>query len=92
MCEKRFVSLAVLIAMALGACTPTTPYLDANFGHAVNAAKAQQIINPEAGKNTDPVAGLDGTSAKESIERYHSTFKEPPPTFDIFVGSAGAAR
>jgi hypothetical protein len=76
--------------MMLGAagCT-VTPNLDSKFGHAVNAAKAQQTINPTAGLSTDPVTGIDGTSAKESIERYQNTFKEPPPTFDILFGGTG---
>jgi hypothetical protein len=87
----RFKCFGVLIAVTISGCT-TTPYLDSRFGSAVNAAKAQQTINPDASRNTDPVAGLDGTPAKDSIERYQNTFKEPPPTFEIFGITGGAAR
>jgi hypothetical protein len=81
-----------LLALMLGACT-TTPILDSKFGYAVNTAKAQQTINPQASRNTDPVAGLDGTPAKDSIDRYQNSFKEPPPTFDIlFATPAGGGR
>ena len=74
--------MALVICAASG-CQSTTPVLDSRFGDAVNSAKALQTINPEASRNTDPVAGLGGTSAKDSVDRYHNTFKEPPPTFTI---------
>jgi hypothetical protein len=38
------------------------------------------------------VAGLDGIGAKESIERYQNSFKEPPQTFEVLLGATGAAR
>lgn len=75
--------------LGLQACTTTTPYLDSRFGYSVNAAKAQQTINPEAGKSRDPVAGLGGVPAKESIDRYHDSFKAPPPTFEVIMGTIG---
>lgn len=91
MSSIRFKWFGVLIAVTISGCT-TTPNLDSKFGNAVNAAKAQQIINPDASKNADPVAGLDGTPAKDSIERYQNTFKEPPPTFEIFGITGGGGR
>ena len=89
---KRTLWFAALLVMTAGGCASTTPHWDAGFGHAVNAAKARQTLNPDASKNPDPVAGIDGAAAKESIDRYQSSFKEPPPSFEIFFGSAGAAR
>jgi len=87
----RFIGPAVLLGLAIGGCT-TTPELDSRFGHAVNAAKAQQTINPDASRNTDPVAGLDGIAAKESIDRYQNTFREPAPAFEVFGGTGGSGR
>ena len=93
MSSIKYKCLGVLIGMTISGCATTTPHLDSRFGHAVNAAKAQQTINPDASRNTDPVAGLDGTPAKDSIDRYQHTFKEPPPTFEIFFGGpAGGSR
>lgn len=91
MSSIRFKWFGVLIAVTISGCT-TTPVYDSRFGNAVNAAKAQQIINPDASKNADPVAGLDGTAAKDSIDRYQSTFREPPPTFEIFGTTGGGGR
>lgn len=88
---------AVLLAaalLALGACAQMaagdTPALDARFGEAVREARARQTLDPEAGRNTDPVAGLDGQAGREAIEGYQRSFKEPPRTFDILgIGGAG---
>lgn len=77
-------------ALALSACASTTPQLDSRFGHAVNAAKAQQTLNPSASNNPDLVSGMDGRAAVHSIDRYGDSFKAPPPTF--LIGIPGAAQ
>jgi type IV pilus biogenesis protein CpaD/CtpE len=82
--------LSMLIAAGLVGCVNPTPKLDDNFGKAVNAAKAQQIINPDASLNTDPVAGVDGKAADGAMNRYHRSFVQPvatPNVFNIGVGS-----
>lgn len=83
---KRSISgagaLVVLVAL-LGACAiPATPSYDAKFGESVRQAQALQTLNPEAGKNTDPVTGIDGESGKAAIDRYQQSFRAPPGTFD----------
>ena len=86
----------VLALASLAACaTTTTPNYDAHFGNAVREAKQKMIINPDAGKETDNVAGIDGTSAREAIIRYHDSFKAPPPVTNVIniggsIGGAGA--
>jgi len=74
----------LLAALALAGCATTTPKLDDHFGDAVNAAKAQQTLNPDASLNTDPVAGIDGEAANAAIDRYHKSFVQPPATTNIF--------
>jgi hypothetical protein len=69
--------LATLTA-GLTACMPLTPNLDRNFGQAVNQAKAQQTLNPDASLNTDPVAGLDGVAANAAIDNYTKSVQEAP--------------
>ncbi|MBZ0096450.1 MAG: hypothetical protein K8H75_13895 [Sulfuricella sp.] len=69
---------AGLLAVAvLAGCAPTTPNLDAKFGDAVNKAKAQQTINKDASRNTDPVAGIDGQAANAIIDNYHKVYEAP---------------
>lgn len=66
----------------LAGCS-TTPNYDAKFGDAVREARMQMTLNPDAGKNTDPVAGIDGKSAKEAVTRYQGTYKAPPPVTNV---------
>jgi len=85
--------LSILIAAGLVGCVNPAPVVDDNFGNAVNAAKAQQIINPDASLNTDPVAGVDGQAADAAMNRYHRSFVQPPITpnvFNIGVSSGGS--
>lgn len=77
------VGALVVLAMLLGACAvPATPSYDAKFGEAVRQAQALQTLNPEAGKNTDPVTGIDGRSGAAAIDRYQESFRSPPKSFD----------
>jgi hypothetical protein len=79
--------------LALGGCATPTPYLDQHFGLAVNTAKAQQTLNPEASRNPDPVTGMDGIAADNSVDEYHKSFKAPPPTFPVInIGVGGGGR
>lgn len=84
----KFLFVCVM-SVLLTACVASTPEWDQNFGKSVRAAIAQQTINPEAGKNTDPVAGMDGKAANETLGRYQTTFKEPPPTANSFTIGVG---
>jgi hypothetical protein len=70
-------------ALALAGCASTTPLLDAHFGEAVLAARAEQTIDLRASLNSDPVSGLDGQAAREAMGRYHDSFKKPPPSFNV---------
>ena len=63
----------------------TTPRLDARFGEAVNIAKAQQTLNPDASRNRNPVVGIDGKAAAETMIRYRESFKSPPPPANVFA-------
>jgi hypothetical protein len=86
------LSGAVIVACLAG-CTAPTPRLDANFGSAVEMAKAQQTLHPEASSNTEPLVGLDGVAVNGLVDRYNQSFKRPPATTNVFnigVGSSAA--
>lgn len=80
----------VTLSLWLGACAvPATPAYDAKFGEAVRQAVALQTLNPEAGRNADPVTGIDGQAGKAAIDRYQQSFRAPPQTFEVFdIGGA----
>ena len=89
----KFKLLVSMIGVVMFAgCTTTTPHLDSKFGQAVNAAKAQQTLNPEASKNADPVSGQDGKAGKESMDRYQESYKAPPPTFNVINVNSGGSQ
>ena len=75
--------VCALALLLIGGCTSLTPHFDGQVGLAVNTAKARQIINPDASRNTDPVAGIGGTPADSAIDEYHKSFTSPPPTFTV---------
>lgn len=79
-----------LALLVLGGCATPTPHLDRQFGTAVDTAKAQQTLNPDASRNADPVAGIDGTAADSAVDEYHNSFKAPPPSFPVInIGAGG---
>ena len=89
----KYILSAMIASVAMVGCASTTPILDEHFGATVNAAKAQQTINPDASLDTNPVAGIDGQAADAAINRYHKSFVAPPASTNVFnigIGGAGA--
>jgi hypothetical protein len=62
-------------------CIGTTPYseqsyLGRNWGRSFESIRYMQTADPEAGKNLDPVVGLDGNASVNNIDKYQESFKE----------------
>ena len=90
----KFQLVGLVSVFVLAGCANQTPYMDKHFGNAVNSAKAQQTIYPEASLNTEPVTGVDGEAANSAVDRYHKSFVQPPATTNVFnigVGSGGSS-
>lgn len=91
----KFILATLFASVAVVGCATKTSNFDQHFGEAVTAAKAQQIINPDASQNTDPVAGVDGQAANAAVDRYHKSFVQPPATTNVFTigvgGGSGAS-
>ncbi len=66
--------LCIVFVIFLFACAGPTR-IEKNFGKSVKQARASQTLDPEAGKNLEPVTGLDGKAAKGAIEKYRMTFE-----------------
>lgn len=87
--------LTLLVLALLGGCAAsTTPNYDARFGDAVRQARQRMTVNPNAGANPDPIAGMDGRSVREAVGRYHDSFKSPPAVVNVINigGSASASQ
>lgn len=79
---KTIVAVAILIGGFLSTgCAGPTPVFDEHFGDTVATLRAQQTSDPEAPirNQSRSVEGMDGRSARESLDRYYKTFREPPP-------------
>ena len=90
--KQHFIIRLSLSALLLAACwgCSTHTRLDRNWGQAYSQAKAEQIRNPNAGK--EPVEGsFDGQSAANALDKYHNSFKkvEPRPQYTINVSGIG---
>src|SRR5574340_480446 len=81
----------LLVLAALAGCAAKAPQLEQRLGEATAAAKAQQTINPEASRNTNPVAGLDGQAANDVIDQDHKSYKQPPAPVNIFNIGVGSS-
>ncbi len=89
------IATALTLVSVLTACVEPAPRYEAEFGSATRATLKAQIINPNAGNNPDPVAGLDGQAARDAINNYQKSFAEPKPTenvFNIGVGNNSSGR
>ncbi len=78
----------VILAGCTSGMTPPfgagTPVYDRQFGESVRQAIADQTLGPgAAARNSGKTTQLDGTAAKNASDRYHDSFKEPPPTFTV---------
>ncbi len=70
-------------SLAVGCAGPSR--LEMDFGTSVNLAKSNQILNPEAGKNIEPVSGFDGEAAQANIEKYRKDFEKPPAPSALYA-------
>ena len=84
----RYIKIiGLIVALSVFSGCGTFPQretmLDRNWGTSLETAKQSQILNPEAGKNLDPVVGLDGQAAEASMMKYRGITKvEETPKID----------
>ena len=68
------VFMAAGLALLLSSCAATSPQADARFGLSLRATLASQVAHPEAGRNANPVDGIDGRAARAAQESYERSF------------------
>ena len=63
--------------------------LEMDYGTSFNLMKFNQIANPEAEKNLEPVIGFDGQAAKATLDKYRKDFEKPaePPAYTLNIGT-----
>jgi hypothetical protein len=78
------------VVLILTACAGPRQ-LETDYGTSVKLAIANQTLDPEAGKNLEPVREFDGKAAQAAIEKYQKDFEKPapPPVYTFSIGAAG---
>ncbi len=86
---NKALALLLPLALAAGCANTVTPEYDTRFGDAVREARMAQTINPRPAASSPQ--GIDGPAAHESMLRYQSSFRSPPPVVNVInVGTSGA--
>jgi len=92
--SRPFIVIGLIAALSIFSSCAGTPVLDRYWGDSLEAAKSNQIQNPEAGKNLEPVTGLDGQVVAELVlPNYRKLFleqvKRRPLDFELGQAKSG---
>jgi hypothetical protein len=90
MAMMRLSSAAAVVLIS--GCVAPSPSFDDQFGQTVPTLRAQQIANPQAAIENQEraVTGMDGRAAREAVDRYYKSFREPPAPTNVFTIGVGA--
>jgi hypothetical protein len=89
MVRRCLVLIGLAAMVTISACTAgNLSRLEMDYGASSKLARFNQILNPEAGKNLEPVSGLDGQAAQATMEKYRKGFEKPEkePAYMFSIG------
>ncbi|HVH07579.1 MAG TPA: hypothetical protein VNE71_16425 [Myxococcota bacterium] len=73
--------LAVCLGFSASACVAANhSHVEDHWGESYRSLMAQQVANPDAGKETKSVEGMNSTTAADVTETYHYRQSEQPRT------------
>lgn len=75
---QKILILSGLMGMVVFTAGCKTSRLEKDYGNSLRLAKSNQILNPEAVENLEPVYGFDGQAAEIVIGKYRKDFEKPP--------------
>lgn len=75
---KRCLLLSGWIALLFLLMSCAASRLEMDFGNSSRLSKINQIHNPQAEKNIEPVLGLDGKASEANMEKYRKDFEKSP--------------
>ncbi len=78
MIKKYFalVGLLLILTVSLSFAEAQKTRLELDYGTSHKLQKFNQVLNPDAGKNLEPVSRLDGMAAHEAVKKYRKSFNE----------------
>lgn len=86
--------LVIVLLLLLSACVTSPPKrLEEKFGLAIETAKAQQTVNPDASRDTAAVKGVDGQAGDAMFDNYRESFinRSAPTGGALNFGTSGAS-
>ncbi len=91
----RYYAAIVFILLLIAGCHYGA--INKDFGNSYKMQADGQILNPRAGKNVQPVTGLDGRAADTVVKKYVDSFvqspaEQAPSNFVVPVMSTGAGK
>ena len=92
MIRKPFLLIGVVTLFTIMAgCAKPLSRVETDYGHSSHLAKTNQILDPGASKNLEPVTGMDSEAAQAVTERYQKDFEKPSPTvpYTLTIGTIG---
>ena len=84
-----WMAVLAMFSVSLWSCAGNIPeaqrvdYFNMNYEKSFESAKNNQILNPDAGKNLEPVVGLNGEAAEHGVNKYKESFKEQKMERDV---------
>ncbi len=93
--KRIFYCGAVLVtAVLFTGCGTHMSRRDMDYGTSYKLAKFNQVLDPAAEKNLEPVYGLSGQVAEKVLDKYMMTFERPSqaPTYTFRVGTVAAGQ
>ncbi|MYM23143.1 hypothetical protein GTP46_10850 [Duganella sp. FT135W] len=88
---RTTILLAAVLPVLLSACG-TTPRLDREFGNSLRLARAQQTLDPQAGRVRRPVNGMDAQAATAAYQNYQQSFTTKDDQSGGFTIGVGGKR
>lgn len=68
MIKRRIIISSLMLLFISGCVGPTC--LDENFGRSLETARYNQTLNVDAAENLEPVEGIDGEKAMNTVSDY----------------------
>ena len=89
---RVLIPFALAAVLSAAGCAAPTTAVDDQFGQALTAARAAQVVDPDAPSRVRAPARTDGQASKSSIDRYQKSFDSPPAPVNVLnigIGSGG---
>lgn len=79
-CLTLIATISIMSVVLSCSGTQEQSILEENWGKSFESINYMQMVDSEAGKNDDPVVGLDGNASVNNVDKYQKSFKKTEQT------------